>query len=246
MKNRAALVTGGGGGIGSQTALRLGQLGASVLVADMSEPAVSRTVQRLEQAGISCLGKQADASKEREASELAAACLAQWGRLDILINCAGIYRDCLVEDMTAAQWQQTLDINLNSVFYTCRAALPAMKAQSYGKIVNLTSQAGIQGSLLHAHYAASKAGIIGFSCSLAREVAADGIHVNCVAPGIIATGMVEDILKKRGDYFLSNIPLGRFGTPDEAAKVIAFLASDDASYMTGQTINVTGGWLMHS
>jgi len=246
MKDKTAIVTGAGGGIGSQTALRLGQLGASVLVTDLSGEALTGTMQLLEQEGISYTGLQADTSKETDSEKLVSACIDIWGRVDILVNCAGIYLDCYVEDMTTAQWQQTMDVNLNSVFFTCRAVLPVMKTQKYGKIVNLTSQAGIQGSIMHAHYAAAKAGIIGFSRSLAREVAVDGIFVNCVAPGIIVTGMVEGILKKRGDYFLSNIPLGRFGTPDEAARVIAFLASDDASYMTGVTINVTGGWLMQS
>lgn len=240
------LVTGGGGGIGGRTALCLGQLGAAVLVSDVSRKRIDHTLQMLKQEGISCIGREANTSDETDVKALVAACLDAWERIDILVNCAGIYLDCFVEDMTAAQWQQMLDTNLNSVFLTSRAVLPIMKAQKYGKIINLTSQAGIQGSIMHAHYAASKAGIIGFSCSLAREVAAHGICVNCVAPGIILTDMVKDILQKQKDYFLSNIPLKRFGTPDEVARVIAFLASDNASYMTGQTINVTGGWLMHS
>lgn len=244
MKNRAAIITGGAGGIGKQTAIRMAELGAKICISDIQESLLNTTLQEFKELGIDAIGVQADVSKYEDTQRMAQACINAFGKVDILVNCVGVYKLTKIEDMTEDQWTDSIAINLNSVFFCCRSVLNNMIKNHYGKIVSLTSQSGLQGSILHAHYDAAKAGITGFTRSLAKEIAQHGINVNCVAPGIIETGMVKDLIDNRGEIFLNQIPLGRFGSVDDCAKVVVFLASDDASYMTGQTINVTGGWLM--
>jgi 3-oxoacyl-[acyl-carrier protein] reductase len=243
---RVAIVTGGAGGIGKQTAIRLAQAGAKVCIADISEPAISMALEDFKTLGLNAIGVKTDVSERASVAFMVGKCKEAFGCVSILVNCAGIYKDKLFKDMIDQEWQQTMDINLGGVYNCCKEVVGMMIEIGYGKIINLTSQAGILGSILHSHYAASKAGIIGLTCSLARELADCGIYVNCVAPGIIETEMTSKYTPERREHFCSLIPLSRFGKPDEVAKVIAFLASDDSSYMTGQTINVTGGWLMHS
>ena len=148
--------------------------------------------------------------------------------------------------MTDDEWDETMHVNLGSVYAFCKECVNIMIEEKYGRIISLSSQAGIQGSIEHSHYAASKAAIIGLTCSLARELAPYNINVNCIAPGIISTKMISGFSDERIERFLNQIPLGRFGSPDDVAGIICFLASKDADYMTGQTINITGGWLMHS
>jgi len=246
MKGRVAIITGGAGGIGKQTAIRLGQSGAKVCITDISAPAIDAAVDALSTMGIDVIGVPSDVSDRASVADMVAHCKEAFGTVHILVSCAGIYKDKLFNDMTDSEWQQTMDINLGGVYNGCKEVVGAMIKNGYGKIVSLTSQAGISGSVMHAHYAASKAGIIGLTCTLAKELAPHGINVNCVAPGIIETAMTGKYSPERKEMFQRLIPLARFGTPDEVAKVIAFLVSDDASYMTGQTVNVTGGWLMHS
>lgn len=246
LKDRVAIITGGAGGIGKQTAIRMGELGAKICIADVSQPAIDLALTEFAELGIEAMGKKVDISKSEEVYVMEDECVEQYGKLDILVNCAGIYRDRLMEEMTDFEWEQTININLNGTYYCCRRAIDHMKKNGYGKIVSLTSQAGVVGSVMHVHYSAAKAGIIGLTRALAKEVAKYGIHVNCIAPGIIMTEMTKGYSEERREGFLRQIPLGRFGTPDEAAKVICFLSSDDSSYMTGQTINVTGGWLMNN
>ena len=246
MKGRVAIITGGAGGIGKQTAVRLGQSGARVCITDISAPAVSAAEAELSALGIDVIGTVSDVSDRASVADAVARCKEVFNTVHILVNCAGIYRDRLFKDMLDSEWQQTIDINLGGTYNCCREVVNIMIGNGYGKIVSLTSQAGISGSIMHAHYAASKAGIIGLTCTLARELAPFSINVNCVAPGIVETNMTRGYTPERREMFQSKIPLGRFGTPDEVARVIVFLASDDAGYMTGQTVNVTGGWLMHS
>ena len=166
--------------------------------------------------------------------------------MDILVNIAGIYTDCLLKDMNYDEWRRTMDINVDSVMFFCRAVLPSMLTKRHGKIINMSSQAGVSGSVTHTHYSASKAAIIGLSRSLAREVADCGINVNCIAPGIIRTPMTAHYTPEQAANFMAKIPMGRFGEADDVAKVIEFLASDGSDYLTGQVYNVTGGWLMVS
>ncbi len=174
------------------------------------------------------------------------ACLKTYGTISILVNSAGIYNQCSIKDMTLSRWQETLNVNLNSTFFFCRDVISTMMNNRYGKIINITSQAGVQGSASHAHYAASKAGIIGLSRSLAKEVAAYRINVNCIAPGIIKTPMTSHYTEAQKEHFLRQIPLQRFGEVDDVAKLVEFLASDGSDYVTGQVLNVTGGWLLLS
>lgn len=246
LKGRSAIVTGGAGGIGKQTAIRLAQAGASVCISDVSETAIASALKESEELGLNAIGFLADITNRSKVAEMVTLCKETFGSVDILVNCAGIYKDRYFKDMTEAEWNQTLDINLGGVYNCCREVVNVMIENGYGRIITLTSQAGISGSVMHSHYAASKAAIVGLTCSLAKELAEYGINVNCVAPGIIETEMTSRYTPERVAHFNSLIPLSRFGKPDEVAKVIAFLASEDSSYMTGQTINVTGGWLMHS
>jgi 3-oxoacyl-[acyl-carrier protein] reductase len=246
LNGQVAVITGGGGGIGRRAALRLGASGAKICITDIDEEVVGAARSFLMENGIESVGLGADVTNRDHARAVIGRVLEAYGRVDILVNTAGIYHDCLFADMSDDEWERTMDVNLKGVYAFCKEAIDPMAERGYGRIINLTSQAGINGSVMHAHYAASKAAIIGLSCSLAKELASFGIHVNCVAPGIIETSMTAGYDEEQVRRFLSLIPLGRFGLPDEVAGVIAFLASEDANYMTGQTVNVTGGWLMHS
>lgn len=240
-----ALVTGGSRGIGHATCVALAAQGATVAVHYRSQlPAAAATVAAIHAAGGQAVAFQADLSERSGADDLIAAVLAQFGRIDILVNNAAEMTDASVETMTDEQWAQTLALNLSTVFRCCRACLPSMKMHRWGRIINVTSQAAYTGSANHAHYAASKAGLAGFSYSLAKEVGAFGITVNLVAPGRILTDMLQERMTGREDEWIKQTPLRRFGQPHEVGDVIAFLASDKASYITGATIHVNGGMLM--
>jgi len=246
IENRVAIIIGGAGGIGKQTAIRLSEHGAKICIVDVSELAIKKTLDEFFELGIDAIGHACDVTDRKSVDVVTQRCLDKFSTVDILINCAGIFKDVLFKDMNDEQWAETININLSGTYNCIKSVLGIMINNKYGRIVNLSSIAGLLGSPLHAHYSASKAGIIGLSVTLARELAEYNILVNCVAPGIIETSMTNHSRQTRGDMFLSNIPLKRFGTPDEVAKVVTFLVSDYASYMTGQTLNVTGGWLLHS
>ncbi|MBX3083565.1 MAG: 3-oxoacyl-ACP reductase FabG [Anaerolineae bacterium] len=242
---RIALVTGGSRGIGHATCVALAAQGATVAVHYRSQAsAASATAAAIHAAGGQAVAFQADLSERSGADDLIAAVLARFRRIDILVNNAAEMTDASVEAMTDEQWEQTLTLNLSAVFRCCRACLPSMKTHQWGRIINVTSQAAFTGSANHAHYAASKAGLAGFSYSLAKEVGAFGITVNLVAPGRILTDMLQERMTGREEEWIKQTPLRRFGQPHEVGDVIAFLASDKASYITGATIHVNGGMLM--
>lgn len=245
LAGKIALVTGGSRGIGRGIALELARRGAAVALSyrDNTEGAAAVSAE-IHAAGGQAVAFKVDMSASDAAAELAEAVIAAFGRIDILINNAGEMTDSAVESMPDSMWDQTVEVNLSSVFRLMRACLPGMKTHRWGRIISITSQAAYAGSTNHAHYAAAKAGLSGLTYSLAKEVGAFGITVNLVAPGRILTDMIATRMAGREDEWLKQTPLQRFGGVEEIAAPVAFLASDAASYITGATLHINGGLLM--
>ena len=247
LKDAVAIITGAAGGMGIATVHRLAREKCKIFAVDISEAALERMMDQMTEEERTLITTYVcNATSEEEVSAAVESCIKTYGSVSIMANIAGIYTDCYFKDMTYSEWKRTMDVNVNSVLFFCRAVLPCMLANKHGKIINMASQAGVVGSVMHTHYAASKAAIIGMSRSLAREVAEDGINVNCIAPGIIKTPMTARYTPQQVENFMSKIPMHRFGEADDVAKVIEFLASDGSDYLTGQVFNVTGGWLLLS
>ncbi len=245
MEGRVALVTGASRGIGRAIALKLAALGARVTVNYRSgEAAADEVVAAITSAGGEARAFRADVSDEEAATSLVKSVVATYGQLDILVNNAGITRDNIMARMKADDFDAVLATNLRSCWLMCRAALRVMMRARYGRIVNISSVTALMGNAGQSNYAASKAGIIGMSKSLAREIASRGITVNVVAPGFIATDMTAELPEDLLDTARAHIPLGRMGQPSEVAAAVVFLASDEAKYITGQTLNVDGGMYM--
>ncbi len=245
LTGRVALVTGGSRGIGRAIAMTLAEQGAAVAVHYRSQEAQAHLIVDtiLEKRG-RAVALQADLAQPDAPDELVRQVTDQLGQPDILINNAGEFTDSSVAEMTDDIWAQTLALNLTAAFACTRACLPLMKSRNWGRIISLTSQAAFVGSTNHAHYAAAKAGLAGFSYSLAKEVGADGITVNLVAPGRIVTDMLADHIPTREAEWVQQTPLRRLGQPEEVAGAVVFLASNAASYITGATIHVNGGVYM--
>ncbi|MCC5900033.1 MAG: 3-oxoacyl-[acyl-carrier-protein] reductase [Phormidium sp. GEM2.Bin31] len=243
LTNKVAIVTGGSRGIGRATALALASEGANVVVNYASSSAAAEeVVAEITAMGSQAIAVQADVSQEDQANALIKAATDHWGRVDVLVNNAGITRDTLLMRMKPADWQAVINLNLTGVFLCTRAVTKLMLKQKSGRIINIASVAGQMGNPGQANYSAAKAGVIGFSKTVAKELATRGITVNAVAPGFIATDMTDDL---KSDEILKFIPLGRFGEASEVAGLIRFLAADPAAaYITGQTFNVDGGMVM--
>ncbi|MBD0335250.1 MAG: 3-oxoacyl-[acyl-carrier-protein] reductase [Cyanobacteria bacterium Co-bin13] len=244
LQGQVAIVTGASRGIGRAVALVLAAEGASVVVnyASSSGAADDLVTQITDQGG-SALALQADVSKADQVEALVASTLEKWGRVDILVNNAGITRDTLLLRMKPEDWQAVIDLNLTGVFLCTRAVAKTMLKQRSGRIVNIASVAGQMGNPGQANYSAAKAGVIGFTKTIAKEMASRGVTVNAVAPGFIATDMTDGL--PNTEDILKFIPLGRFGQPEDIAGMVRFLAADPAAaYITGQTFNVDGGMVM--
>jgi len=248
LKDRIALITGAGRGIGRATALRFAAEGARVAVNDVDAEAAEETVAAIQQAGGEAFFVSADVTNRAEVEAMVNQIVERWGRLDILINNAGITRDALtvrikgdeVKMMDEAAWDAVINVNLKGTFLCAQAAAVPMIRQQYGKIVN-TASIGMQGNIGQANYSASKAGVVGLTRTLALELARYNINVNCIAPGAVETRMTAAIPDKIKEGLMQRIPFRRMAAPEEIAAVHLFLASDEASYITGQVIFIDGG-----
>lgn len=240
--DKVALVTGGSRGIGRETCLELARLGAAVAVNyARGADAAFGVAKEIEDAGGRAVTVQADVGNEDEAAALVETVVAQLGRIDILVNNAGITRDALVVRMKKSDWDEVLQVNLTGAFNCLQAAAKKMMKQRSGVIVNVSSIVGVIGNAGQANYSAAKAGLIGLTKTVAKELASRNIRVNGVAPGFITTEMTESLAENIKEKIVEQIPMGRFGSSEEVAKVIAWLASDGSAYITGQTILIDGG-----
>jgi 3-oxoacyl-[acyl-carrier protein] reductase len=242
LSNRVAIVTGSGRGIGRAIALRLAEAGANVVVNDIgdAEP-VEAVVREIKAMGRQALPILADVSSASDVDRLVAAAIAAYGRIDILVNNAGIARDQLLLRMTEEDWDRVISVDLKSVFLCTKAVLKYMVKQRWGRIISIASIVGIVGNPGQANYASAKAGIIGFTRTIAKEVASRGITVNAIAPGFIDTEMTQRLKEEWKEELKKRIPLGYLGSPRDVAEAVAFLAGEEAGYITGHVLAVDGG-----
>jgi 3-oxoacyl-[acyl-carrier protein] reductase len=245
LTNKVAVVTGGARGIGRAIVETLAQRGADVLAGDLLEDQVKATAAEIAAATGRRVGSSrvnvADSASAKEFIERA---VAEFGRVDILVNNAGITRDNLIVRLSDEDWDMVLNVNLKGAFNCCKAVARQMMKQRYGRIVNLTSVAGLAGNAGQTNYASSKAGLIGLTKSLAKELGSRNITVNAIAPGFVTTVLTDVLPQEFKDLALKMTPLGRFGVPEDIARAVAFLVSDDAAFITGQVLSVDGGMVM--
>jgi len=244
LSSRTAFITGASQGIGRTCALRLAKEGATVAVAARNQEKLNELVSEITAAGGKAAAFTLDVANEDQVKETIKAAIAQFGKIDILVNNAGITRDQLVMRMKRTDWDAVLETNLTSAYLCIQAVIPSMLKQRWGRIINITSIFGQMGQAGQANYAASKAGLIGLTMAIAREVGSRNITCNAIAPGFIETAMTAVLSDEFKQSAVKQIPLGRVGTSDDVAGSVAFLASDDASYVTGHVLNVNGGMLM--
>lgn len=245
LEGRVALVTGGGRGIGRAIADELAKRGADVILADrMLETAEESAAEIAEQTGRQTMAVEVDVSSLDSAKAMVDQALARFAKVDILVNNAGITRDDLIMRMGEEDFDAVINVNLKGAWNCCKALIRPMMKQRYGRIVNISSVSGLAGQAGQTNYSASKAGLIGFTKALAREVASRQITVNAVAPGFVPTALTVDLPDELKDYMLKLTPLGRMGNPEEIAYAVAFFASDEAAYITGQVLSVDGGMMM--
>lgn len=244
LSGRVALITGASQGIGHACAMKLAKSGAAIAAVARNREKLDELVQAVTAEGGKATAYTADVADEEQVKAACKAAIADLGKIDILVNNAGITRDQLVMRMKRADWDAVLNTNLTSAYLFTQQAIGSMLKQRWGRIINITSVFGQTGQAGQANYAASKAGLIGLTMAMAREVASRNITCNAVAPGFIQTAMTSGLSEELKAGALQHIPLGRVGTPEEVAACVAFLASDEAAYITGHVLNVNGGMLM--
>jgi len=245
LEGKIAIVTGANQGIGRTIALALAEAGSDIVAVDLyKNEQTAELVQQIEQMGRKCLPAQADVAQESEVNAFVKEALSQFGRVDVLVNNAGITKDGLIMRMKSDDWTKVLDVNLSSMFYCTKAVARPMFKQRSGNIVMIASVVGAMGNPGQANYAASKAGAIGLTKSAAKEFASRGIRVNAVAPGFIETAMTQALPEEVINTYLEQIPLKELGTSQDVAEAVKFLVSDRARYITGQVIHVNGGLYM--
>jgi 3-oxoacyl-[acyl-carrier protein] reductase len=232
------LLTGANGGITRSVAKRFYDLGTDMVLTDLNGESLAGFAREIDPFGKRVLTMKVDVTKSAEVDASVQLCKEKFGQLDFVVNGAGLYLDQMIDTMTDAQWHQAIGVNLDGVFYACRASIPLLA--DGGAIVNIASMAGHRGSYMHTHYATAKGGVLAFSRSLARELAPK-IRVNAVSPGLIDTPLIQPLLKKSGPALIDQTPMKRLGKPDEVATTIAFLCSDWASFITGETVHINGG-----
>ena len=242
--NKVTLVTGASRGIGRAIAVELGKRGASVIGTATSEAGANDISSYLQQAGIKGKGMVLDVKSEESINECLNNIVEENGAIEILVNNAGITRDSLLMRMKLDQWEEVYTTNLRSVFLLSKACLRGMMKSKFGRIINISSVVGSTGNPGQTNYVSTKAGMVGFSKSLAREIANRGITVNCVSPGFIQTDMTDNLTDDQKEHILASIPMGKMGDVEDIAKAVGFLASEDAAYITGQTLHVNGGMHM--
>tara|TARA_Y100000031_G_scaffold150481_1_gene189936 strand:+ start:81 stop:815 length:735 start_codon:yes stop_codon:yes gene_type:complete len=240
LEGQTALITGAGRGIGKTIALKLAESGADIVLADMS-PEVAEVRVEVESLGRKCLTFEADVTDLEAIETMVKKIIEELGSIHILINNAGITQDNLFMRMKPEQWSKVIDVNLNGVFNVTKAVIRPMVKQRTGKIINISSVVGFSGNPGQVNYSSTKSALVGFTKSLAREVGARGVTVNAVAPGFIDTAMTQALNENQQEVILQQIPLGRMGDADDIANAVAFLASEEASYITGTILHVNGG-----
>jgi 3-oxoacyl-[acyl-carrier protein] reductase len=242
LSERVAIVTGGGRGIGREIALKLAEVGATVVINDVGDSTPAEGVaEEIRKMGRESLVILADVNQSAEVTGLVDKAVEKYGKVDILVNNAGITRDQLIMRMSDEDWDKVLGINLKGVFLCSKTVLRPMMRQRWGRIISISSIVGLIGNPGQANYASAKAGIIGLTRTIAKEVASRGITANAIAPGFIDTAMTQQLPEERRQELMAQIPLGSLGTPRDVAEVVAFLASEEARYITGQVITVDGG-----
>ena len=237
---QTALITGAGRGIGKTIAVKLAESGLDIAIADMN-PVSDEVLREIEEYGTKCLAFQLDVTDVESVDSVVKKIIDETGGIHILVNNAGITQDNLFMRMKPEQWSQVIDVNLNGVFYVTKAVIRTMVKQHSGRIINISSVVGFSGNPGQVNYSSTKSGLIGFTKSLSREVGTRGITVNAVAPGFINTAMTQALNESQQQAILSQIPLGRMGEAEDVANAVAFLASEEASYITGTVLHVNGG-----
>jgi 3-oxoacyl-[acyl-carrier protein] reductase len=241
LAGQVSIITGGAQGIGLATALKFSREGATVVVCDIRQAAVDAAVAQCQEAGAKALGRVVDVTQREMVDAMVQQVLSQFGRIDVLVNNAGITQDARLQKMTIEQFDRVIDVNLRGVFHCSQAVADAMVKQGSGVILNASSVVGIYGNFGQTNYAATKFGVIGFTKTWSRELGPKGVRVNAVAPGFVATPILSTIPDKVLQEMIDRVPLKRLGQPEDIANVYAFLASDDAAYINGAVLEVSGG-----